>query len=74
MKLAGDTSRFPNLQHQLRFTFRLLVSQTFTHVKAYVTEEGFNLTAILALITVLETAFGNLDRVAITERKLEDLK
>jgi hypothetical protein len=74
MKLADNASLFPNLQHQLQYTFRLLVGQAFAQVEAYITNEGINLTDVLALITVLKTAFRNPDYVAVAERKLEALK
>jgi hypothetical protein len=74
MKLAGDASRFPNPQHQLQYTFELLVGQAFVQVKAHITNKGINLTDLPALITALETAFGNPDHVATAERKLEMLK
>jgi hypothetical protein len=35
---------------------------------------GINLVDVLALITILETAFGNLDHITIAKRKLEALK
>jgi hypothetical protein len=50
------------------------VGQAFTWVKAYITDEGINLTDVLALIMVLEMGFKDLDHVATLERKLEMLK
>jgi hypothetical protein len=74
MKLAGNASHFPNPQHQLRYTFGLLVGQAFMQVEAYITNEGNNLTDVPALITVLEMAFRDPDHVVTAERKLEILK
>jgi hypothetical protein len=59
MKLAGDASCVPNLQHQLPYTFRYLVGQAFTQVEAHITNEGSNQANVPALMTVLETAFGD---------------
>jgi hypothetical protein len=67
MKLAGDASYFSNFQYQLWDTFGLLVGQAYVHVEAYITDEDINLTDVLALITVLETAFGDPDCVATAE-------
>jgi hypothetical protein len=67
MRLAGDTSHFPNPQHQLWYTFEHLVGQAFTHVEAYITEEGINQTHVPALITILETAFRDPDHVVTAE-------
>jgi hypothetical protein len=61
--LAGDASCFPNFQHQLWYTFELLVGQAFTQVKAYITDEGNNLADIPSLITVLEMAFRDPNRM-----------
>jgi hypothetical protein len=74
MKLAGDVSHFPNPQHQLWYSFGLLVGQGFTQVKAYITDEGFNLVEVPALIMVLETALKDPDHMATVERKMEVLK
>jgi hypothetical protein len=43
-------------------------------VEAYITDKGINLTDVPAVITVLETAFGNPNHVATAEWKLEGLK
>jgi coenzyme F420-reducing hydrogenase beta subunit len=74
MKLAGNASHFPNPQHQLRYTIGLLVGHAFAQVKTYITDKGINLTDVPALITVLQTAFGDSDCVVIAEQKLEVLK
>jgi hypothetical protein len=71
MKLAGNTSHFPNLQHQLWYTFGLLVGQAFTQVSAYITNKGINQADVSALIMVLETTFGDPNPVATAEQKLE---
>jgi predicted transcriptional regulator len=67
MKLVGNAYHFPNPQYQLRYTFELLVGLAFTQAKAYITNKGINLADVPALITVLETAFRNPDRVATVE-------
>jgi hypothetical protein len=50
------------------------VGQTFAQVETYITDEDINLTNVPALITVLETAFGNPGHMAIAEQNLEKLK
>jgi hypothetical protein len=73
MKLAGDACHFPNPQHQLQYTFGLLVGQAFVQAEAYITDEDINLANVLMLIIVLEMAFGDPDCVATAEQKLEEL-
>jgi hypothetical protein len=72
--LARQASRFPNPQHQLHYTFILLVGQSFTQVKVNIMNNGINLTHVLALIMLLETAFGEPVCITIVEMKLEALK
>jgi hypothetical protein len=67
MKLAGDASHFPNLQHQLQYTFGLLVCQAFAQVEVNITDEGINLADVPALITGLEMAFGDPDCVVTVQ-------
>jgi hypothetical protein len=43
------------------------VGQAFAEVETYITNEGINLVDVLALITVLETAFGDSDNVVTVE-------
>jgi hypothetical protein len=74
MKLTGDAAHFYNPQHQLQYTFELLIGQAFAQVKAYITNDGMNLTDFPAMITVLETAFRDLDFMPTAKRKLEALK
>jgi hypothetical protein len=50
------------------------VGQTFTQVEAYITDKDINLEDVTALITGMETAFGDPDRMSTAERKLEALK
>jgi hypothetical protein len=44
------------------------MGQVFTQVETNITDEGINLTDLPALITVLETAFGDPNHVATAER------
>jgi hypothetical protein len=74
MKLVGNTSCFPSPQHQLGYTFGLLVGQAFTQDETYITNDGINLGNIPTHIAILEMAFGDPNCVAIAERKLEALK
>jgi hypothetical protein len=43
------------------------VGQAFAKVMAYITDKDINLADVPGLITVLETAFGYLNHVAIAE-------
>jgi hypothetical protein len=67
MKLAGNASRFPNPEHQLWYTFELLVDQAITQVEASITNESNNRTDVPALITVLEMAFRDPDYIVTAE-------
>jgi hypothetical protein len=50
------------------------VHQAFAQVETYITDEDINLADVLALLTILEMAFGVLNHIVTTERKLETLK
>jgi hypothetical protein len=50
------------------------VGQDFARIEAYMTDKGINMVDVPALITVLETAFGDPNHVATAERKLSALK
>jgi hypothetical protein len=67
MKQAGDVSHFSNSHQQLWYSSGLLLGQAFAQVKAYMTDKGTNLADVPALITVLETAFEDPDRMATVE-------
>jgi hypothetical protein len=43
------------------------VGHAFTHIEAYIANEDIKLIDVSALITVLETGFGNPDHVVIAE-------
>jgi hypothetical protein len=67
MKMTDDSSHFPNPQHELWFTFGLLVGQAFRQVEAHIASDSIKLAEVPAFITVSETASGDSDRVAIAE-------
>jgi hypothetical protein len=45
------------------------MAQAFTKVEAYITDEDINFADMLALITILETAYRNLNCITTVERK-----
>jgi hypothetical protein len=51
-----------------------LVGQAFPQVKAYITDDGINLTDISTSITILKTAFGDKDHITTVQKKLGELK
>jgi hypothetical protein len=51
--------------------FGLLVYKAFSQIEDYITVDVINLADVLTLITILETAFGDPDRVTTVKRKLE---
>jgi hypothetical protein len=71
MKLAGNTSPFPNPKHQLLDTVALLVGQGCMQVEAGIIDAGMNLAKVPALLMVLEMVFGDPDCMATAEQNLE---
>jgi hypothetical protein len=74
MKPAGNATCFSDPEHQLCYSFRLLLGEAFSQVKAYIIDGSINLTNVPALINILETVFRDPECVATAECKLEALK
>jgi Retrotransposon gag protein len=74
LKLSSDSELFPNEQKKLAYTVGRLEGPAFNHLLPYVQSSGVNLENVTALMEVLETAFGDPDRVGSAERALENLR
>ena len=65
---------YPDHQSQLRYTVSLLEDCALDQVTPHITNDHINLDNVGSLISILETAFGDLDKVATAERKLRNLR
>jgi hypothetical protein len=74
LKLSSDHDLFPDEQRKLAYTIGRLEGAAFNHLLPYVQPTGVNLENVDALVEVLETAFGDPDRVGSAERALENLR
>ena len=74
MKLSSDHDLFPDEQKKMAYTIGRLEGPAFNQLLPYVHPSGVNLEDTKALIEVLETAFGDPDRVGSAERALETLR
>jgi hypothetical protein len=74
IKLATDTSHFPNSQHQLCYTFRLLVGQALAQVEGYIINNHNNLTDIPTLNMILKTAFEDTNHVITLKKEIGGTK
>jgi hypothetical protein len=74
LKLSSDNDLFPDEQKKLAYTIGRLEGSAFNHLLPYVHATGVNLENTEALVEVLETAFGDPDRVGSAERALENLR
>ena len=65
---------YPDEQAKLRLAVNCLTGDTMDQVQSYVGNDKVNLENLTALITILDTAFGNPNRVAEAESKLLTLQ
>jgi hypothetical protein len=74
LKLSSDHDLFPDEQQKLAYTIGRLEGAAFNHLLPYVQPNGVTLENVDALVEVLETAFGDPDRVGSAEHALENLR
>jgi len=75
VKLRLSTAFYPNEQSKLCFAINCLGGDALDQVYHYVDEDGrVNLPNLASLITILDTAFGNPNRVAEAELKLQTMQ
>lgn len=69
-QVRRHTASYTDEQSKLRLAFRFLVGDALAQVHMYVRDDRVELDDLAALITILENAFGNPNRVAEAEAKL----
>ena len=74
LKIHGDGHKFPDVQHQLRYAAGRLSGIAFDQVLPLIQGTKVVLSDLESFVTLLENAFGDPDRMATAERKLENLK
>ena len=74
-KLIGDAYRFRDEAHKISYALALLTGKAYLQVLPLVnsTTGTIQLESVNTLITLLENAFGDPDRIATAERNLENL-
>ena len=65
---------YPDNQAKLRLAINCLTGDAMDQVQSYVENDKVNLANLAALIAILDTAFGNPNRVAEAESKLSTLQ
>ena len=73
-QLRLKVANYPNEQSKLRLAINCLTGDAMDQVQAYVKNDKVNLEDLAALIEVLDTAFGNPNKVAEAESKLSSIQ
>ncbi|KAH8147472.1 uncharacterized protein LAJ45_08629 [Morchella importuna] len=73
IKLLGNADRFPTLQSKLSYAFSRLEGVAANQFLQYVGEEGIALPSMLRFYEILDTAFGDSDRMRIARRNLRNI-
>lgn len=74
LKLLGNADKFPDAQHALMYTIGRLEGIALEQILPFVTATSVELADTNTLITILESAFGDPDRLATAEREMDHLK
>jgi hypothetical protein len=75
MGIRHTPSRFPDEQAMMRYAFNRLSGLALKQILPHVRENGeVGLEDLPAFIQLLETAFGDPDRVATAERNMKEIK
>ena len=72
-KFLGDAHRFVDVQHRLAYAVGFLKGKAYEQILPLINEGNINIASVEALITLLENAFGDPDRVRTAERNLQNL-
>ena len=73
-QLRLKAALYPDHQSQLRYTVSLLEDRALDLVIPHITNDHINLDNLASFIGILETAFGDPDKVTTAERKLQILR
>ena len=73
-QLRLKVATYPDQQAKLRLAINCLTGDAMDQVQSYVENDKVNLANLAALIAILDTAFGNPNRVAEAESKLSTLQ
>jgi Retrotransposon gag protein len=74
LKLSSDHDLFPDEQNKMAYAIGRLEGSAFNHLLPYVQPTRVSLESVESFFEVLETAFGDPDRVGSAERALENLR
>jgi hypothetical protein len=74
LKIAGNTNKFPDVQHQLRYAFSFLRGPAYDTMEPHLLENKINFSTLEEFTEVLRIAFGDPDEVRTAVRKLEALR
>ncbi|KAH8149322.1 uncharacterized protein LAJ45_06862 [Morchella importuna] len=74
IKLLGNADRFPTLQSKLSYAFSRLEGVAANQFLQYVGEEGIALPSMLRFYEILDTAFGDPDRMRTARRNLRNIR
>ena len=69
-KFLGDAHKFMDVQHWLAYAVRFLKRKAYEQIPPIIDKRNINIASVEALITLLENAFGDPDRVRMAERNL----
>ncbi|KAH8144377.1 uncharacterized protein LAJ45_11647 [Morchella importuna] len=74
IKLLGNADRFPTLQSKLSYAFSRLEGVDANQFSQYVGEESIALPSMLRFYEILDTAFGDPDRMRTARRNLRNIR
>ena len=72
-KFLGDAHKFVDVQHRLAYAVGFLKGKAYEQILPRIDEGNINIASVKALITLLENAFGDPDRIRTAERNLQSL-
>ena len=73
-RFLGDAYKFVDVQHRLAYAVGFLKGKAYEQILPLIDEGNINIASVEALITLLENAFGDPDRVRTAERNLQSLR
>jgi len=74
LKIAGNTNKFPDIQHQLRYAFSFLRGPAYDTMEPHLFENRINFSSLEEFTETLRIVFGDPDEVKTAVRKLEALR